>query len=679
MNLCDHQKRPLAGRLGFAGALVLLLALSAMAAPTPTVKDLPRLVREAAAIQTGQGREAFGGLERLVRESVSHPALRGPVEAGLIQLLAPAATFQAKGFACRQLGIVGGNAALPALAALLRNPETAGLACLALTTYSPGKADKILREALASATGVSRLQLLTTLGDRRDRRAVALLARQALDPDLDVAEAAIAALGKVGDQTARKAIAALRHSARPDLTPALTEAALRCAEALSASGERAAALAAYKDLLDNSDAPFVRRAALEALLRLDEEGREARILAALEGMDSILKPSAIAAVRTLPASISSEPFVSDLHNLTPLQQTWMIDSLAALNDPSARLAICVSLASPEKAVRLAAVEALGKVGDPSLVPMFANALAAAKNAEESKAIQTALVNLKGGAAVDKAITAEVKHCSGKARAGLLAVLARRMGSAANPVLFGEIQSKDPVIAKAAFRALAKTAEEGDAGALVEAVANVHDRDVRPEAENAAGQALLRIKNVTSRSALVRATLGRARTIASRRALLRLLPECADERALAALQIAVGDPEPPIRDAAVRALAEWPDDSAWKDLAGLCSQAGDPTVRGLALRGLVRLAQEENVRPDTTLIGRYHELIECARTDDECKLVLGAMAGAAHPDALPLAEQLLARPGARPEAEVAIRKIAEAVKDKYPDAAKQALQKIQPAK
>ncbi len=662
-----------------AGVLVLLGATVPITAPAQTPQDIPRLVKQAAAAEAGQGREAFRSLELLARQSVSQPHLRHQLESGLIQLLGPSSTLEAKGFACHQLGIVGGNAALPPLATLLRNPDTAGIACLALTTYPPGKADTILRESLASATGPARVQLITTLGDRRDHRAVALLARQAGDADLGVAEAAIAALGKIGDGAARRAITALRSHARAPLAPVLAEAALRCAEQLNASGERDAALAAYKDLMENPDAPFVRRAAFEALLRLDADGREARILAALDGMDSVLKPAAIGAVRTLPTGISSEPFVAQLHNLTPTEQTWMIDSLAALNDPAARLAICVSVASPEKAVRLASIEALCKVGDPSLVPMFTTALGSAKTAGELRGIENALVKVKGGAAADKAMTAEVKHCSGQTRASLLSVLARRLGAAANPVLFGEIQSKDPVIAKAAFRALATTAEEGDAGALVEAVVNVHDRDVRPEAENAAGQALLRIKSVRSRSALVRAALGRARTTGSRRGLLRLLPECADDRALATLQNAAEDPEPAIRDAAVRALAEWPDDSAWPELAGLCTQPGNATARSLALRGMVRLAREENTQPDTALMGHYKELMSCVHTDDECKMVLGAIAGAAHPDALRLAEGMLDRPGARPEAEMAIRKIAEAVKDKYPNEAKQALQKIQPAK
>src|SRR5208283_1660567 len=132
--------------------------------------------------------------------------------------------------------------------------------------------------------------------------------------------------------------------------------------------------------------------------------------------------------------------------LTTDEQVWMIDSLAARDDLGARLAVCMSVSSPNKTVRLAAIRALSRIGDASLVSMFVRALASSKTAEESRVAETALVNLRGGAATDKAITAEVKQCRGEARAGLISVLARRVGPAANPVFFGEIENKEAVVA-----------------------------------------------------------------------------------------------------------------------------------------------------------------------------------------------------------------------------------------
>ena len=662
--------------------LALLLIVwpgRAIWAAGPTEGDISRLAKEAAACQPGQSLEPFRGLEGLVRESVSRPALRKPLEAALVELLGPGSSLEAKRFACRQLAIVGGSAALPALASLLRDKETVGIACLALTTYPPGKADDILRGAAASASGARRIQLITALGDRRDAAAVKLLARAANEADVGVAEAAIAALGKIGDAAARKAIAALRVKPRPALAPALAEAALRGAERLSASGDRRRAIAAYEELLASSPAAPVRRGAFEALLRLDEPRRQGRILAALDGMDSVLKPVAIAAVGTVPAGLSSGPFVAQLHHLTPAEQVWMINSLAARGDIEARLGICASVSSPDLAVRLAAIRALSRVGDASLVSMFARALGLSKSVEESRAIETALVNLSGGAATDKAITAEVKHCGRKARPGFLSALARRVGPAANPIFFAETESKEPTVARAAFRALGTTAEEADVPALVEALVNLGDKEVRPDAEHAALQALGRMPSVPSRSALVRNALGRAHTLDARRSLLSLLSISADAPALAAAKTAATDSDPVIREAALRALADWPDAAVWDTLAGLCNQPHNEALRGVALRGLVRLASEGNDHPDSTLVGRYIFLVGSARTDADFKLILSALGGVAHPDALHLAASLVTRPEVRLEAEAAIKRIAGALKGRFPEAVADALRQVRPAK
>ena len=187
-----------------------------------------------------------------------------------MRLLAPSSTFEARRFACKQLGIIGSSRALPALGSLLKSEETVGIACLALTTYPPGKADKLLRAALPAARGTACIQIINTLGDRRDAKAVGLLAQAAANADLAVASAAVAALGKVGNRAAWKAIASFSKAPSPALQTTLTEATVRCADALAGSGDHKTATPIYEGLLAPSQPAYIRRAAFEALLRLDK-------------------------------------------------------------------------------------------------------------------------------------------------------------------------------------------------------------------------------------------------------------------------------------------------------------------------------------------------------------------------------------------------------------------------
>ena len=66
-------------------------------------------------------------------------------------------------------------------------------------------------------------------------------------------------------------------------------------------------------------------------------------------------------------------------------------------------------------------------------------------------------------------------------------------------------------------------------------------------------------------------LRRTQTPDSISSLLVLLPRCGDAQALAVLKAAQGDPDAHVRDTAVRALAEWPDASAWELLVGIYTQ------------------------------------------------------------------------------------------------------------
>ena len=207
----------------------LALASPATSRAAPAQADITKLVAEAATYQAGQSREPFRRIEELVRQSSA--ALRKQLEAGLVQLLASSSTFEARRFACKQLGIIGSKSALPALAELLKSDETAGIACLALTTYPPGKADEILRAALPSAPAAARIQIINTLGDRQDANAVKLLTRLAADADSSIARAALASLGKIGDQAAWRAIEALPRDSNSVLQPALTEATLQIGRA----------------------------------------------------------------------------------------------------------------------------------------------------------------------------------------------------------------------------------------------------------------------------------------------------------------------------------------------------------------------------------------------------------------------------------------------------------------
>ena len=154
------------------------------------------------------------------------------------------------------------------------------------------------------------------------------------EADGAVAEAAISALGKIGDKAAWKAIADLRRTVAPALAdPRSRRQRFVAPGASPPQGDHKLATAAYEELLVPSQPAYIRRAALEGLLRLDKDQGEQRISQVLRGSDAALKPVAIAAVRSLRSKQASAKFAAELPRLQPQEQIWMIDSLAARGDP----------------------------------------------------------------------------------------------------------------------------------------------------------------------------------------------------------------------------------------------------------------------------------------------------------------------------------------------------------
>ena len=641
--------------------------------------DMSQIIADAAKYESGQNVEPLRKFEQLLRDSVAKPELRAELEAAMIKLLAPGATFEARRFACQQLAVIGTDASLPALAGLLKGDENAGIACLALGVHPSAKANGVLRDALASAQGRVRLQIITTLGNRRDAEAVKPLAELARDQDASVASAAIAALGKIASEPACAAIAALRKDAKPAVARVVADASLSIAEKLAADGDAKDAVAICEELAQPSQPNNVRRGAFGALLRLDKDGGEERILATLHGSDDLLKPVAIVAVGSLKSRTAAKKFAAELPKLKPCEQVFMIQALSASTDEAVEPAIRALVGAPDVAVRRAAIVVVGRQEGASAAALLAKAMRGEKSSEELQDIEAALISLRGGAATDKAIVAELASAPVNVKPRLFTVMSRRGTHGAVPALLEETSDLDPAIVQAAFQAIGKLATAEDFPAVVERLVGLRASDARSDAEGAAARAMQKITEPTQRTEVIMARMAKCSDVEGRGSLLSLLPKTGDPKTLETLKKASEDNDPAIREAAIRAMTTWPDLAVWEPLMKICRKSDSATLHALALRGLTRMAAETNAKPDAAGIERYRQLMSGARNADEVKVVLGALSGVAHADALKIAYPALSNVNARAEAELAVRKIANAIKAQNPEAYREAMQRLQPPK
>ena len=645
----------------------------------PAVVDslaIDRLIQAAARFESGQSLQPLRRLEQLSRDARTRPELRRRLELGLVRLLAPNSTVEAKQFACQQLAMIGTEDSLPALARLLVEPSLVVFACQALSTHPSSKASEVLRQALPSLDREARLQVMSTLGDRLDAESVPQLIALADQADREVASAAILALGKIGNEPARAAIAGLRKQGNAALAKALIEASMTAAEKLTEAGEKVAASAIYQDLLEPSHPDNVRRGAFEALLQLDEDAGEQRILDTLRGSDALLKPVAISGVRALRSESTSAKLAQLLPTLPPAEQVWLIQTLSGRRDAAARSAVERGLTSTDATVRLGSIEALAKTGDPAVVAPLLARLAQSANPRERTATERALASLRGGNEIDVQLADAFRGGASPLRRSLVLVMERRGNRLAVPALLDA--SDDPDTAELALRVLGGLAVANDVPVLLDRLVHLRVPAARLEAEAAVAQALGKIENRERRAEAILGALAQSPGLETRCSLLRLLPIGGEPRSLGALRVARRDANEAVRDTAIRALAEWPNMTGWEALVETYREAGTAPHRAVVWSGLVRLVEEQNGEPNDQLIDRYRTLFALVRSDDDRKQCLGALSGVAHPGALSLAVPLLSRDAVRAEAEMAVKKIAAAVERDHPRPAAEALRRLDPS-
>jgi HEAT repeat protein len=188
----------------------------------------------------------------------------------LVQILKdPAATVFQKDKACMRLAMVGTKDAVPALAALLGDPQFSHYARFGLVPIPDPSVDDALRGALKTLKGKLLVGVIDSIGQRKDAKAVEPLAKMMYDTDAEVAQAAAATLGRISGPQATKALQDGLAKTKGPARTAVAAAGLVCAEGLLAQGDRKGALALF-GALSRPDMPrSVRLAAMHSTIAVE--------------------------------------------------------------------------------------------------------------------------------------------------------------------------------------------------------------------------------------------------------------------------------------------------------------------------------------------------------------------------------------------------------------------------
>ncbi len=638
---------------GLGLALVISASVSAVAADA--LERLDQALKAVPAFEYGKDGAPLTAVERIVVEAAKNPALRAEVEGRLLETLRGPATRDAKEFLCRQLFTIGTAKCVPVLEPLLEDPALSHMARFALGRNEDPAAAEAMYRALGKTSGRIQAGIINTLGDRHYQPAVQDLQKLLGAGEPIVAEAAATALGKIGTPEALTALAAARANAAPNVARRIDEARLLAADHLLAAHQPEDAIRIYETFYSPSQPRHLRLAGLRGLLAADAKEVLPSLVEAVRGSDPALRSEAIGLSRTGGGEPVTRALAELLAALPPETQEQLLGALAGRNDPAALPAVLATAGNSSGAVRVAAYDALGAVGDASVVETLV-AAAAAGAGPEQQAARSSLLRLNRGDVTQALLAAMTSTEPNRQIEAVRAIAGRRAASAAGNLLELARTAQGPV-RREATKALGVLVGQTSLAPLVALAGAFSDPDDLAELEQAVAAAFQRVTDPEKQAAPLIEVCRTAPAVAQP-ALLRLLSRTGTPSALAAIRTALGDQNPGVRDAALRALADWPDGTPAEELLTQARDASIPRTEVLALRGFVRMA---GLSKDPGAM--YAHAMEVAQRPEDKKLVLASL-GAAEPiAAMKLVEPCLQDEQLRAEAASAAFQIADRLRQK----------------
>lgn len=508
---------------------MMALALTAQAsqAAIAAMEPIHDAVARIAGYRFGDSREPLTVVEDMAREALSNDALRDALTAALVDLLGSEATYESKDFACRQLAIIGGPAAVPALAALLRIPDTADMARYALQAIPCPEANQALLDALGSVAEPVQIGIINSLGERRDAASVAMLASYAMASDPALAEAAIHALGKIGNTAALDALLSVQPHVAPVLRRAVADALILCAEELAIAGETHRAATVFESLFDPAQPATVRIAAFQGLVVSRPDTALMLLIDVLTGADAALYGPAVAALSYFPDTDATKAVAHCLGKMAPDAQEMLLYGLGERGDGAALKSVVAMVGSDNQEVRIAALTALGSLGDGQTAHLLART-AAQSEGRERQAARNSLYAVQA-LCVDTTVIRGIRREKAALRIEYIRAASERGIKDAKPALYRAAKARRVEVRNAAYRALTNLAGDGDLNVAL-SLLHAAKRDAGfAEAEKFAAAAAARTRNTEARDAALDAALKTAKKEHLKAAIQRIRDGLATDR------------------------------------------------------------------------------------------------------------------------------------------------------
>ena len=397
------------------------------------------------------------------------------------------------------------------------------------------------------------------------------------------------------------------------------------------------------------------------------------VLDILKSNDQDMQAVAIAMVKDMPGTEVTKALVKELPTLSAASQVMLLSALSDRGDVAALPAVVAAVKTGDESVRIAALKAIGQLGNDSSVGLLAETAAQTSGAEQ-KAARESLYRLRGSK-VDEAILAGIEKVEPKTRVELIKSAGERNISAGVSTLLKTAKDPDRKIRIESLKVLKIIATPENLPALVELLLDLKSSSDLNEASKTIATVAHKIEDKNRQAEAVLAILPSVKDVQKQGSLLMVLGKIGDSSALPQLREALNSKDADIKGSAIRALAEWPTSEPVGDLMEAARSSEDKVHRILALRGSVRLLGLDSNRSSEETIKLYQKAMDLTSSDSEKKRVLSGLANTKSLEALQIVKDFLQDKALSREAEYAIVKISGSIYENFPQQTSEVLKKI----
>jgi HEAT repeat protein len=327
---------------------------------------------------------------------------------------------------------------------------------------------------------------------------------------------------------------------------------------------------------------------IECLAQNENDGLIEMVVTLLKDPDREMRSVGFELVRSeLKGKEATEQFAALLPKLSADAQVGLLSALADRGDKAARPAVLVAVSSEAgEPVRVAAVSALGYLGETDDIPLLAKLLGESSETEKTAA-RASLVRIQGQD-VSAAIVTEMQKAAPPVSVALIETLTARRALDAIPAILSAALGDNPLVRKAAMKSLGQLASPEQIPGMVQGVLKAERGRERDAAEKAVMVVCARIEDADRRADPLLAVFKELNNN-DRKTLLSTLGRVGGPNVLSIVEATIAGKNADLHAAGLRALCNWPDASVAPQLIELAKTDKHPAHQTSALRALIRVA------------------------------------------------------------------------------------------